>query len=61
MEFNKEIKDDFDHTIYENGNAYIALRKIKWNNAKEFKLDLRNYTTTSDGEERIPKVSTRSA
>lgn len=48
--FKYEIAEEFDHTIDEKGNAFIALRKIKWGNNTESKLDLRKYYTKEDGE-----------
>lgn len=51
----QEIIDDFDHIISERGNTYISLRKVKWTANSEPKLDLRNYITTSDGDEKIMK------
>lgn len=47
------IDSNFDYTIDEKGNKYIALRKIDWGNNGEYKLDLRKYYTNSEGEERM--------
>lgn len=44
------MDSDFDYTIDEKGNKYVALRKIDWGNKGEFKLDLRKYYSTEAGE-----------
>lgn len=49
------IIDNFDHVIYENGNAYISLRKVKWSEDSDPKLDLRRYVTKPDGGEQMMK------
>lgn len=49
-EFSYEVDPDFDFVIDEKANKYIALRKIKWGSSEEYKLDLRNYVSTEDGE-----------
>ena len=49
-DFSYEIDPNFDFVIDEKANKYIALRKIKWGNSEEFKLDLRNYVANEDGE-----------
>lgn len=54
-EFKYEINEDFDYTIDEKGNSYIALRKIKWNGSDSEKLDLRKYFVNSDGDEVMGK------
>ena len=41
---------DFDFTIDEKGNTFIALRKIDWGNKGDFKLDLRKYYASESGE-----------
>lgn len=48
--FTYEIDPNFDHVIDEKGNKFTALRKIKWGDSPEFKLDLRNYIATEEGE-----------
>lgn len=50
MAFTYEVDKDFDYTIEEKGNAYIALRKIKWGNSDIFKLDLRKYYASANGD-----------
>lgn len=44
------VDSDFDYTIDEKGNAFIALRKIDWGNKGEYKLDLRKYYASDTGE-----------
>lgn len=48
---------DFDYTIDEKGNTFIALRKIDWNNKGEYKLDLRKYYASESGETMSKGVS----
>jgi hypothetical protein len=50
----QDIIDGVDHVIHENGNAYISLRRVSWNDA-EPKMDLRRYVTKPDGSEQIMK------
>lgn len=52
--FSYEINPNFDYVIDEKGNAFIALREIKWNNSEDYKLDLRKYYNTK-GEEQMNK------
>lgn len=49
----QQIIDDFDHIISERGNTYISLRKVKWTEDSEVKLDLRKYVTKADGTEQM--------
>lgn len=55
--FNYSIDKNFDHTIDEKGNAFISLRKIAWGNSENYKLDLRKYYATADGERMSRGVS----
>ena len=48
--FTYEIDPDYDYILDEKGNTYTALRKIRWGEREEFKLDLRKYYATEDGE-----------
>lgn len=50
-----QIIDGFDHIIEEKGNSFIALRKIKWSDNSDVKLDIRKYMIDSDGNEVIGK------
>lgn len=54
-DINMQIIDGYDHIISEKGNVFIALRKIKWSEDSDTKLDLRKYITTTDGGERCQK------
>lgn len=49
-EFAYTVDSDFDYTIDEKGNTFIALRKIDWGNKGEYKLDLRKYYASETGE-----------
>lgn len=49
-EFVYTVDSDFDYTIDEKGNAFIALRKIDWGNTGNYKLDLRKYYASESGE-----------
>lgn len=49
-EFTFTVDSDFDYTIDEKGNTFIALRKIDWGNKGEYKLDLRKYYASETGE-----------
>jgi len=44
------IVDEFDHTIDESGNQFIALRKIRWGDREKVSLDLRKYWMQAEGE-----------
>lgn len=48
--FSYEIDPNYDYILEERGNTYTALRKIRWGNSDTFKLDLRKYYATEDGE-----------
>lgn len=50
MDIKYKIMDDFNHIIEEKGNMFTALRKISWNDKDNYKLDLRKYYVTGDGE-----------
>ena len=56
-EFSYELDNDFDFTIDEKGNSFIALRKIRWGNSSEFRLDLRKWFNTATGETMSKGVS----
>ena len=57
MAFIYTTDPDFDYTIDEKGNTFIALRKIDWNNKGEYKLDLRKYYASESGETMSKGVS----
>lgn len=48
--FEYSMDSDFDYTIDEKGNTFIALRKIDWGNKGDYKLDLRKYYASETGE-----------
>lgn len=48
--FEYSVDSDFDYTIDEKGNTFIALRKIDWGNKGDYKLDLRKYYASETGE-----------
>ena len=56
-EFSYELDNDFDFTVDEKANSFIALRKIKWGNSSEFRLDLRKWFNTATGETMSKGVS----
>lgn len=49
-EFSYEKDENFDFVLEEKANNFVALRKIKWKNQNEFKLDIRKYRATETGE-----------
>ena len=49
------IIDDYDYIIHEKGNTYVSLRKVKWSENSDVKLDLRKYVTNTDGSEKMMK------
>ena len=57
MAFEYNSDPNFDYTIDEKGNTFIALRKIDWGNKGEYKLDLRKYYASESGETMSKGVS----
>ena len=52
MEFHLEIDDSCNEVFDEgSGNSFLAMRKLRWNENGQFKLDLRKWITNSEGEE----------
>lgn len=49
-DFSYDIDKDFDYTIEEKDNSFVALRKIRWGNREDYRLDLRKYISTEEGE-----------
>lgn len=49
-EFKYEVNPNFDFILEERANTYIALRKIKWGDKSEEKLDIRKYIAQESGE-----------
>lgn len=58
-EFKYEVDKDFgDHVIEERNNMSIIMRKISWGaNNNEYKIDIRKYLYTDDGERMNKGVS----
>jgi len=48
--FTYEVDPNFDHVLEEKGNTYTALRKIRWGDREDFKVDVRKYYATEEGE-----------
>lgn len=49
-EFKYSVDPNFDFVLEERANTYIALRKIKWGENAEPKIDIRKYVATEEGE-----------
>jgi hypothetical protein len=50
-EFKYDIDQTFgDHVIEERNNTSIIMRKISWGSTGEYKLDIRKYLYTEEGE-----------
>lgn len=49
-DFTYEVDKNFDYILEEKGNVFTAVRKIRWGSATDFKLDIRKYYNTNDGE-----------
>ena len=49
-EFKYETDPNFDFVLEERANTFIALRKNKWGDQSEAKLDIRKYRATEEGE-----------
>lgn len=50
--FNLEIDDSVNEVFDEvSGNSFLALRKLRWTESGQFKLDIRKWYTNSEGEE----------
>lgn len=42
---------EINHIVEERGNSFVAIRKVKWKEESEsYKLDIRKYRSTEDGE-----------
>lgn len=55
--FAYSVDPEFDYTIDEKGNTFYALRKIDWGNKGNYKLDLRKYYASEEGERMNKGVS----
>ena len=50
-EFKFEVDKNFgDHVIEERDNLSIIMRKISWGSSGEYKVDIRKYLYTEEGE-----------
>lgn len=56
-DFSYEMDPNVDEILEEHANTYIALRKIKWGNSKNYKIDIRKYTATESGERMLKGCS----
>ena len=55
--FQYSVDENYNYNIDEKGNTFIALRKIDWRNSGNYKLDLRKYYSTENGERMSKGVS----
>lgn len=53
--FKYNIEDNFNHIFDEKGNMFLAVRKIRWGDSQDIKLDIRKWYSTSTGEEKVGK------
>ena len=50
-DFTFEVNNEFgDHVLEERNNTSIIMRKIRWGESSSFKLDIRKYIYTEEGE-----------
>lgn len=49
-DFSYKIHEDYDYIIEEYGNTFIAARKLSWGTNENYKLDIRKYYNTENGE-----------
>lgn len=52
-EFNLQIDETINEVFDEaaGSNSFLALRKLRWNENSQYKLDIRKWYTNSEGEE----------
>ena len=51
-EFHLELDDSVNEIFDEaSGNSFLALRRLRWSENSDFRLDIRKWFTNSDGEE----------
>lgn len=43
-------QDGINEIISEKGDLFLALREVRWTDGKPFKLDLRNYKSSEEGD-----------
>lgn len=48
LELDESINEIFDEA---SGNSFLALRRLRWSENSDFRLDIRKWFTNSDGEE----------
>lgn len=56
-DFKYSIDELYNYIIEEKGNTFIALRKIAWGDSDNYRLDLRKYYNTEEGERMSKGVS----
>lgn len=56
-DFSYEVDKDYNYILEEKGNMFTAVRKIKWGNSDTFKLDIRKYYDTDNGETMAKGIS----
>lgn len=56
-DFKYSIDESYNHIIDEKGNTFLALRKIAWGDSDNYRLDLRKYYNTEEGERMAKGVS----
>lgn len=49
-DFSYKIAENFDFIISESNNSFVALRKIAWGDSVNYRLDIRKYYNTAEGE-----------
>lgn len=49
LQIDESINEVFDEAA--GSNSFLALRKLRWNENGQYKLDIRKWYTNSDGEE----------
>lgn len=50
-----EVVDDYDYLFDEKGNAFLAIRKVRWGDNEKVNLDMRKWYTNANGEETLGK------
>ena len=53
--FKYKIDESLNDIFHEQGNTYFALRKISWGDSDNYKVDIRKYYSSADGEETMSK------
>lgn len=55
--FTYEVDPNYDYVLEEKGNTYTALRKIRWGDSENYRLDIRKYYASEEGEKMSKGVS----